>query len=101
LFVLVNNVITFFLVPDPDLNNDLPLVPILATLMIAVGGFFMVVAYHGGGGPEMVNRAKTIFRSVIIGLLIAYGAWIIVGTFFSVVGVVVWGGFGEWWEIPC
>ena len=80
------------------------IVPALAVLMIAIGGFMYIVAYVGlaEGGPEMLSRAKSLFKSVIIGLLIAYGAWLIINTFFWAIGVADWTGLEHgWWQINC
>lgn len=82
------------------------IVPILAALMIGIGGLMYVISYAGGfmggaGGPELVNKANTLFKSVAIGILIMYGAWIIVNTFLAVFGVTIWNGFGNWWTFQC
>lgn len=79
------------------------IVPALAILMIAVAGVMYIVAFLGPeGGPGMINKAKTVLKSVFFGLLIAYGAWLIVNTFFMVVGVSSWTGLQEgWWKLNC
>ncbi len=80
------------------------IVPVLAALMISIGGFMYVIAYTGmfEAGPETLSRAKSLFKSVIIGLLIAYGAWLIVNTFFWAIGVSDWTGLKHgWWQINC
>ncbi|MBU2545336.1 pilin [Patescibacteria group bacterium] len=90
LFVLFDNITTF-------LFKDI--IPILAGLMIAVGGVYYLISR---GEPEKLASAKKIFSSVAIGLLIAYSAWLIVNTFFMVVGISRWDGFdGGWWQINC
>jgi len=80
LFVMFGNVVNFIL---------FKIIPSLAALMIAIGGFMYIFAYSGigGGGPEWINRANSLFKSVIIGLLIAYGAWLLVNAFFFAIGV--------------
>ncbi|MFH1656286.1 MAG: hypothetical protein ABH956_00745 [Candidatus Nealsonbacteria bacterium] len=80
------------------------IVPALAALMIAIGGFMYIFAYLGvaGGGPEMLSTAKNVFKAVILGLLIVYGAWLIINTFFMVIGVADWTGLRQgWWTINC
>lgn len=63
------------------------IVPPVAALMIAVGGFMLIYAYAGGGGPETISKAKSAFKAVIIGLLIVYGAWLVIDLFFSIISV--------------
>lgn len=102
LFVMFDRIVDFFLVPC-SFNHGAPIVLLIATLMLAIGGFMYIFAYAGvaEGGPEMLSRAKTLFKSVIFGLLIIYGAWVIVNTFLWAIGATVWEGGGHWWEIEC
>ncbi len=100
-FVMINNIVKFFLVPDKDINQNVPIVPALAVLMVLIGGFMYILAAAGGGGANMISQAKGLFKGVVIGLLVAYGAWIIVDTFLTVLGVSTWQGTGEWWTINC
>ena len=75
------------------------IIPVLAALMIAIGGVYYILSQ---GSPEKLTSAKKLFSSVAIGLLIAYGAWLIVNTFFMIIGITRWGGFGGgWWQINC
>ncbi|MBM3251037.1 MAG: TrbC/VirB2 family protein, partial [Candidatus Nealsonbacteria bacterium] len=87
LFVLFQNVINFLL---------FSIVPPLAILMIAIAGFMYIFAYMsspeilpGGasGGPKMLSQAKKLLTSVVIGLLLVYGAWIFVNTFLMLIGI--------------
>jgi len=100
LFVMFDNIIHFLL------KN---IVPPLAALMIAIGGFMYILAYAGPaelleggkkGGPKMLSQAKTLFKSVIFGLLIIYGAWVIIGTFLLAIGLADWTYdiYHNWWE---
>ena len=80
------------------------IVPPLAALMIAIGGFMLVFAYLGvgDGGPGMISQAKKLFASVAIGLVIVYAAWVIVNLFFQFIGVADWTGLkGGWRLIDC
>lgn len=91
-FVMFERIVNFIL---------FEIVPVLAVLMIAIGGFMLLFA-HSGGGSEMVSRAKKLFTSVAIGLLLIYGAWVIVNTFFGIIGVASWTGLKNgWWKIKC
>ena len=76
--------------------------PLLAVVMIAIGAFMMIMAYAGSAGPETINKAKKLFASIAIGLLIIYSAWAIVYLFLMVLGVVDYTGFSEGgWQINC
>jgi len=108
-FVMFDNIIDFLLVPCA-LNGGAALVPLVAALMIAIGGFMYILAYAGGveKGPEMISQAKRLFTAVAIGLLIIYGAFLIVGLFFQFIGLNTWTTdiYHTWWEnglfeIPC
>ncbi len=93
LFVLANNVIEFFL---------FTILPILIPLMIIAGGAWMIMGYVSPEkGPDNIKKAKKMIESVIIGTIIVYTAWIIVNTFFQVLGVLEWQGFERdgLWEI--
>ena len=89
-FVMIDKIIDFLL---------FYIVPPLAGLMIAIGGGMYVFAF---GRSEMISRAKKLFTAVVIGLIIIYGAWVIVNTFLIAIGAAQWQGFGQgWWIIEC
>lgn len=88
-FVMIDRIIDFLL---------FRIVPVLAALMIAVGGVMYIVAF---GKPEMVSQAKSLFTAVVIGLLIIYGAWVFINTFLMFIGVAEWTGLKTWWIINC
>jgi hypothetical protein len=102
LFVMFKNVTDFLLKY---------IVPSLAVLMLAIGGFMYVFAYlspsealAGGakGGPGLLSQAKRLIVSVIFGLVIIFAAWILVNFFFQMIGVQGWTGLREgWWQIDC
>jgi len=89
LFVLFDNIVKFVL------RN---LVPPIAALMLVIGGgmFFMAA-----GDSSKVNKAKSVITSVVIGLLIVYGAYLLVNSFFWAIGVAEWTGLQNWFEYPC
>ncbi len=101
-FVLFRNIIDFLL--------NYIVIP-LGVLMIAIGGFMYVFAYIGPaevlsggqkGGPAMLSQAKRLLTSVIWGLVIIFAAWLIINTFFQIIGVQDWTGLKEgWWKIDC
>lgn len=59
------------------------LVPLLAVLMLVIGG---VMFYFGGVRPELLSRAKTLIKGVVIGLVLIYSAYMIVNIFLMVLG---------------
>jgi hypothetical protein len=95
IFVLFKNIVDFFL---------FKIVPPLAALMLAIGGFMYIFAHLGEGGPTMLSQANKLLMSVVWGLLIIFGAWIFVNTFFQIIGVATWDGWSlkeSWWKINC
>jgi amino acid transporter len=70
---LIDNVIKFII-----LNLALP----IAAIMFAYAGFLLVTA----PGEEAKTKAKSIFTNVVIGLVLAVGAWLIVKTLLSIAG---------------
>lgn len=97
-FVMIERWVKGLLIPTT--TRPIPIVLIIATLMIAIGGFMYVIAFigMGEGGPEMISRAKRLFGAVAIGLLIIYGAWLVINTFLWAIGAKI---AGFWNEIPC
>jgi len=100
----------FFVMIDRWIKNLLFIfVPALAALMIAIGGFMYVVAYlspaemlTGGqkGGPKLLSQAKSLFTSVVFGLLIIYGSFLFVGIFLKAIGLADWTTniYQNWWK---
>jgi len=89
-----------FLMFDNVLDKLLfTVVPVLAALMIVVGGAYYLISQ---GKPEVLSKAKSVFVSIAIGLLIIYGAWLLINLFLMTLGVTVWDGPGEeWFKIEC
>ncbi|MBI2038613.1 MAG: hypothetical protein HYT19_01680 [Candidatus Nealsonbacteria bacterium] len=87
IFVLFNNIVNFLF----------RLVPPAAAFMLMVAGvkFFMAV-----DNPGEVKNAQNVIKSVIIGLIIIYGAWALVGAFLSAIGLATWTQniFSSWWS---
>ena len=81
------------------------IVPALAVFMVAIGGLLYIFAFFGiagGKGPEGLAKAKSVLKTVVIGLILVYGAWLIVNTFFWAIGVQSWTGLQHgWWQINC
>lgn len=98
IFQLINNIVIFFLVPSPSVNNGFAVVPLLATLLILVGGFYILIA---AGQPERQKTGKDIITAVVIGLLVVYIAWIVINSILTFLGVAEWTGLLQWWDIKC
>lgn len=76
------------------------LIPPVAVFMLVIGGLLYIGAVFEflPGGMETVSRAKRLFVSVIIGMLIAYSAWLIINLFLMAIGYRNW---QNWWQIQC
>lgn len=98
IFKLINNIVIFFLVPSPSVNSGVAVVPLIATLLILVGGFYILIA---AGRPESQKKGKDIITAVVIGLLVVYIAWIVVNSILTFLGVAQWTGLLQWWDIKC
>ena len=85
LFILFDNIVDFVL---------FTLVPPIAVLMLVIGGAML---FFAAGNPGKLTDAKSIFSSVIIGLILVYGAWVIAGLFFATIGVSDWTGLESGW----
>jgi len=98
LFELINNILIFLLIPNADINNNFPLIPTVAALMLIIGGSYLLIA---GASPELFSKAKSILTATVIGLVICFVAWVFLNTFFTYIGVAEWTGLGTWWQIEC
>jgi type IV secretory pathway VirB2 component (pilin) len=92
LFTLLDKIFDFIFVD---------LIPPVAVLAVIVAGvYFFAVA----GNPQNQLKAKSVLTSVVIGLLIIYGSWLIINLFLSTIGLSE-GEFGSniknWFEYPC
>jgi len=88
-FVLGSNILNVFL---------FPIVPIIAAFLIAVAGFFLFTA---AGSLQGIQRARQVATATVVGLVIIYGAWLFINLLLSTLGVTIWSGVGNWWEIDC
>lgn len=91
-FVMIERIVDFFL---------FKLVPPIAIFMIVIGG---VMFFFASGNQALLATAKKTLTSVVIGLLIIYSAWMLIGLFLSVIGVANT-SFGDaikdWFNINC
>lgn len=92
LFVLFENIVNFVL---------FEFVPPLAILMLVVGGAWF---FFAAGDPGQLQRAKGILTSVVWGLIIIYGAWLLVNLFFMTIGIneAAFSGLPQnWFKFEC
>ena len=90
LFVLFDNIVKFVL---------FDIVPPIAILMVVIGG---VMFFAAVGDPAKIGKATSLLTAVAIGLVIIYGAWLLINLFFSLIGVAEWTGLREgWFQIDC
>jgi type IV secretory pathway VirB2 component (pilin) len=87
-FKLIDNLLDFLL---------LRMVPVVAVLMIVVAGAML---FFGGVNSKMLSQAKAIITSVVIGLIIIFTAFLIVGTVLSAIGLAGWTTdiYRNWWQ---
>jgi hypothetical protein len=105
IFKLITGIINFFVLPPPA---GFGVVPLIATLLILVGGFYILIA---AGRPNLQSQGKSIITAVAIGLLIVYIAWVVVNSILTFLGVAQWTGLTDnketpdiiegWWQITC
>lgn len=89
IFQLIKNILDKFL---------FPIVPVLAGLLFALGGFFFLASF---GNPQFLGRAKTIMVATVVGLLIVYSSWLLINLILQAMGVAAWTGLDAWWKITC
>jgi len=86
IFVLLANIINFVLTC---------LVPIIAGLMLIIGGLYLLAA---GANPQTLNQAKSVITAAVIGLVIIFLAWVFLNTILDFMGIQEWTGLGTWWD---
>lgn len=75
----------------------LRIAPLVATLMLAIGGVMLLFA---GADPHVLQTAKGIIKSTVIGLAVILTAFLIVGTILNAVGLAEWTHdfYKNWWS---
>ena len=90
LLAMVDNLVKFTL---------LELVPITAVAMFVIAG---IMFFTAGGSLDRLKSAKKLFTGIVIGLVLIYGAWLIVTFLMNVIGVAKWTGLSSgWYKINC
>ncbi len=92
IFIMIKGIVDFAL---------LQLVPVIAVLLLTIGGVMYIVAR---GNPSQITQAKSILTSVVVGLVIILSAWLIVNSIFTFTGLMNphpgWDPT-KWFEINC
>ena len=93
-FVVFNNIVSFILTW---------IIPSLAVLMTVITGILFIISHISQteilppgekGGPALLKKAKESFKSILIGLVIIYGSYLIIGLVLATFGVA--DGVAEW-----
>ncbi len=74
----------FMVLIDRIINLLLYVATILAVISFVYAGFKLLFS---GGNEDAIKHAKFIFINVLIGLVLAYGAWLIVRFVLTTLGV--------------
>lgn len=78
------------------------LIPTLAVLFIGWGGFRFLLS---GEDPKHAQEGKEIIKHAFVGLIIAFGGWMLVNVFFQLIGISEftneWFNPMSWWRISC
>jgi len=92
-FVLFKNVVDFLL---------FTIVPLLAAIIVAWGAFKALLGMAQGKVEEW-KKGKDVLIAVVIGLFITYSAWLLVGLFFTAIGITSIEGWNpkNWFQINC
>lgn len=87
----------FFVMFDRIVDFILALVIVIAVLMLTIGGFLF---FFAGTNPSALKTAKGIMTSVIMGLVIIFAAYLIIGTILQAIGLSDWTKeiYQNWWK---
>ncbi|PJE64509.1 MAG: hypothetical protein COU90_01555 [Candidatus Ryanbacteria bacterium CG10_big_fil_rev_8_21_14_0_10_43_42] len=88
LYVLVKNIIDFIL-----FKFILP----VAVISLLIGGILLLTSR---GNPGQLETGKAALYNTIIGILIAFAAWVIISTLLSTIGFKNFGGGLPWNDFP-
>jgi len=92
----------FFVMFKAIIDFVLQLVMAIAVLMLVIGG---VMFFTAMGNPEKLGTAKNLITSVVWGVVIIFGAWIVINTIFTFIGLsdfaLQFTGPGKWFTINC
>jgi len=92
-FVMGQNIVAFFL---------FSFVPPVAVLLVVIAGAMFILG--SGYDPSMINQARSMLQSIAIGLVLIYGSWVLVNTFFVLIGLAnsnLGNSIRDWFQINC
>lgn len=85
-------------------NYAIKIVIVVATLMLVIGGGML---FFAGADPGMLTKAKSLIKSTVIGLVIIFAAFMIVGVILNSIGLASWAADfykdwmkGDFFQIP-
>ena len=70
----------------------------IAPVLLAWGGIMILIA---AGSPEKLSSGKKILTGTIVGISLALGSFLIVNTFFWIIGIAVGSPLSNWSSISC
>jgi len=87
-FVMVDTILDFILIK---------LVPVVAVLMLTIGG---AMFFFAGANPKYLQMGKDIITSTLIGIAVIFAAFLLVGTILSAIGLAGWTEniYKNWWQ---
>lgn len=88
IFIIINRVVDLLL---------FTIAPILVSIMVIVGGFFVMTSRGAG----QLRRGKEYIKWAVLGYLLMLIAWVLVNTILSVLDLAEWVGAGDWWDPTC
>jgi len=84
MFVLLHRILEFAI---------FQLAPILVTVMVAIGGFKMLIA---AGNPGKYGEGVSLIKNALIGYAIVLVSMLLVNTVLQQIGVAQWTGLLDW-----
>ncbi len=87
-FVMINGIFQFVVIK---------MVPVIAVLMITIGGIYY---FFAGADPGALETGKKILTSTIWGLIIIFSAFLLIGTILNAIGLASWTQdiYRNWWQ---
>jgi len=87
-FVMIDRILDFVLIK---------IVPVIAVLMLVVGGLMF---FFSGGSPTTASNAKRLITATVIGLVVIFAAFLLVGMILSFIGLADWTQdfYRTWWQ---
>ncbi|MCL4405428.1 MAG: pilin [Patescibacteria group bacterium] len=78
------------------LNFALTISVPIATIVIVYGGFVIMT---GGGEPDKLKTGRDAIIAALVGVIIVFGAWLIINTVLNIVGANV--SVAPWSALSC